>query len=69
MAPIHQRMPVILDPADEDTWLDPAAGDPLGLLPVLKAYPAERLEAYPVVPLVSSVRNEGPDVVRPLGSA
>ena len=28
IAPIHQRMPVILDPADESTWLDAAETDP-----------------------------------------
>jgi len=25
MAPIHNRMPVILAPADYDLWLDPAS--------------------------------------------
>ena len=67
VAPIHERMPVILDPADEATWLDPTEGDPLAVLPALRAYPAERMEAYSVAPLVSSVRNDGPELVRPVG--
>jgi len=27
VAPVHDRMPVILDPADYDRWLDPANDD------------------------------------------
>ena len=32
LAPIHDRMPVILDPADHDAWLDPARPNGEGLL-------------------------------------
>ena len=36
------------------------------VLPCLRPYPAEALDGYAVVPLISSVRNDGPEPVRPL---
>ena len=66
LAPIHDRMPVILDPDEEALWLDPDVADPVAVLPCLRPYPAEAMEGYPVAPLVSSVRNDGPELVRPL---
>ena len=63
IAPLHHRMPVILDPEDEATWLDPET-DPGHALALLRPYPAERMELYPVAPLVSSVRNDGPELIR-----
>ena len=56
-------MPVILDPEAEEVWLDPET-DPAHALTLLRPYPAERMEAYPVSGLVSSARNEGPDLIR-----
>ena len=40
--------------------------EPLSVLPCLRPYPAEAMEGYPVALLVSSVRNDGPELVRPL---
>jgi putative SOS response-associated peptidase YedK len=40
---VHERMPVILDPADYDLWLDPTITDPQRLLPLLAAYPADQM--------------------------
>ncbi len=48
MAGIHQRMPVIFNPEQEEIWLDPALQDPDHLLPLLQAYPAEDMAAHPV---------------------
>ena len=39
MEPIHDRMPVILLPEDEDEWLNPDRTEPQDLLPYLKPYP------------------------------
>ena len=64
--PLHHRMPVILDPSAEADWLDPALEDPAAALACLQPVPAERMEAYPVGPGVSSVRNDGPQLVLPL---
>jgi len=59
LRPIHDRMPVIVDPADYDRWLAPegAATEPLAGL--LKPYPAEPLAARPVGPAVNNAQNEG----------
>ena len=66
VAPIHDRMPVILAPEDEALWLAADLTDPAAVLPCLRACPSGRMEAYPVGSLVSSVRNDGPELVAPL---
>ena len=68
MTPVHNRMPAILSPADEAAWLDPELTEPAALLTLLRPYPAERMRLYPVGPLVSSARNEGPALIAPLGA-
>jgi putative SOS response-associated peptidase YedK len=40
MAPIHDRMPVIVHPSDYGLWLDPAVSDPGRLQPLLRPYAA-----------------------------
>jgi putative SOS response-associated peptidase YedK len=44
---LHERMPVILDPADYDRWLEPAATKN-DLLPLLAAYPVAEMKSEPV---------------------
>ena len=63
---IHHRMPVILDRAVEDEWLDPANTDPIAALAALRPVSADQIVAYPVSALVSSPRNDGPDLIEPL---
>ena len=60
MKPIHNHMPVILNPADEQAWL--TSKDSTEILSLLKPYPAEEMEAYAISKLVNSPRNEGPEV-------
>ena len=57
MKPIHERMPVIIPKQDEDIWLDPGTEDQAHLLRLLKPYPAEEMEAYPVSKRVNSPKN------------
>lgn len=45
MAPIHNRMPVILQPDDEELWLNPDITEIEALEPLLRPYPDELLEA------------------------
>lgn len=45
MAPIHNRMPVILLPEDEDAWLDPDMTEVDDITSYLRPYPDELLEA------------------------
>ena len=63
LAPIHNRMPLILDPDDEALWLDPGCVAPIKVLPCLRPYASERMEAIPVSTLVSSPDNQGPELI------
>lgn len=56
--PVHDRMPVILEPKNEAVWLDKGLLDPAFLQPLLTPYPASEMEAYPVSPDVGNVRND-----------
>lgn len=66
LAPVHNRMPVILPPDAWDKWLDPTVDDVTGLRRLLVPAPAEDFEAFPVSTLVNDVAHEGPDLVIPL---
>jgi putative SOS response-associated peptidase YedK len=57
--PVHDRMPVILAPADFGAWLDPRTPC-AALSPLLRPYAAEEMTAVPVGRYVSNPRNEGP---------
>jgi len=59
LAPIHDRMPVILRRADEDAWLDPSAPEPK-LLSLLAPYDAAPTALYRVDARVNSVKNDDP---------
>ena len=54
VAPIHDRMPVILAPRDYDRWLDATLPKADSLLSLLGPYGGEELVAYPVSPYVNS---------------
>jgi len=62
-AAIHDRMPVILEPDEEGRWLDPALPTLDEAIACLRPLPSARMEAYPVSTLVSSPRNEGPQLI------
>lgn len=62
MQPIHNRMPVILEPQDHERWLDP--GDPARPpVDLLRPYPAEKMQAWQVSQRVGNVRNNDPDLL------
>jgi putative SOS response-associated peptidase YedK len=63
MAPIHDRMPVILPSSAWDTWLDPTNDDTEALARLLVPAPAELLVARPVTTAVNSTRNDGPELI------
>lgn len=63
VAPIHDRMPVILHREDEDRWLDLAITGPGEVVPLLRPYPASEMEAYPVSTVVNSPAHDMPDVL------
>ena len=62
MAELHDRMPVILDPADYDRWLDPTQP---GAQELLRPCPAEWLEAVPVSRRVNNPRNDDETILQP----
>ena len=64
VAPIHERMPVILAPDDYPTWLNKHITDPDQLKPLYPPFPADLLEAYPVSDRVNSPRNNSPENIR-----
>jgi putative SOS response-associated peptidase YedK len=67
VAAVHDRMPVVLEPDRWTAWLDPEAADPGELQAMLQPNDATELELYPVSRLVNNARNEGPELLRPLG--
>ena len=58
LAPIHNRMPVILEPKDYELWLDPEIQQVDRLQPLLHPYPLEQMTAYPVSLHVNNPRND-----------
>ena len=66
MAPIHDRMPVILEPGDEDSWLS-ADTEPAALHALLVPCAEGRLAAHEVSSLINSPRNNAPELLEPVG--
>jgi len=67
MAPIHNRMPVILARETYDQWLDPDQQDPQALAPLWEPYPSEQMLAYPVSTVVNNPANNDPSCIERLG--
>jgi putative SOS response-associated peptidase YedK len=65
MEPIHDRMPVILHRDDERRWIAPQP-DP-SLAELLKPFPEEMMEAYPVSKLVNVPQNDVAQILGPAG--
>jgi putative SOS response-associated peptidase YedK len=64
MAPVHDRMPVILPESAYDRWLD--ADEPVGdLQSLLKPCSADEMAAYPISTYVNSSKNQGPKCIEP----
>lgn len=60
LADIHDRMPVILTLKNYKDWLDD------GDLEMLKAFPASHMKFYQVSDAVGNVRNNGPELLKPI---
>ncbi len=64
---IHTRMPVILAPAAYDLWLSPQERSPQDLedlTALLRPYPAEAMQAYPVSTQVNDPQHDQPDCIQ-----
>ncbi len=66
IAPIHNRMPVILSQETEALWLDPMTEEASTLNPLLIPSPPEDLDSYVVSHLVNSFKNSGPECIVPV---
>ena len=70
MAPIHDRMPVMLAPNRWDAWMDPSNEDIVGLLATIDPVPSELLAIHPVSTAVNNSRSRGAELTHraePLG--
>ena len=65
-APIHDRMPAILEPKDYARWLGEEPAEVPHLMAMLKPYPAEAMAAYPVRTRVGNVKNTDAALFEPL---
>jgi putative SOS response-associated peptidase YedK len=67
MAPIHNRMPVIVPPDARDRWLDPGASE-VELQALLVPPSSDEMEAYEVSTLVNSPQHDSVECVRRVGA-
>ena len=65
MAPIHNRMPVIIAAEDYSMWLDPGPRPEDGLH-LLRPFASEKMEVYAVSTVVNSPRNDSVACIEPI---
>jgi putative SOS response-associated peptidase YedK len=65
-APVHDRMPVILDPDAYDLWLDPGMTNVDAATDLLKPFDARVMQGFPVSTRINSVVNEDAECSRPV---
>jgi len=66
LAPLHERMPVILAASDWDAWLDPERYDMDALSALLRPAPEEGWVSYAVDTAVNRAKHDAPSNVEPL---
>ena len=66
MKAIHNRMPVILQPEDESSWLEPSNDKPEDLETLLFPFEDNGLEIYEVSRAVNSPRNNDKSLIEPV---
>ncbi len=66
MAPIHDRMPVMLAPEDWAAWLDRDRHDPAELAPLLEPCDPSTMQAWPVARAVNRGSAEGEALIEPI---
>lgn len=68
MAPVHDRMPVLLELKDVQAWLDPTTSRER-LLPLLAPAPSDEMFAHPVSARVNAARNDDSSLIERCGPA
>ena len=66
VAPIHDRMPVIVHPRDWPAWLGEESADIDRLRAIMQPYPANERKAWPVSTRVSSPENDDAALIEPI---
>ncbi|MDZ7601828.1 MAG: SOS response-associated peptidase, partial [Hoeflea sp.] len=69
VAPIHDRMPVVIAPEDFSRWLDCLTQEPRDVADLMTPAPDGYFEAIRVSDLVNKVANSGPEVQAPATDA
>jgi len=69
LAPIHDRMPVVLPETAWDMWLDVENHDVRALRSLLVPIPAAELEAWTVSTMVNKADNNGPELIDAVAAA
>jgi putative SOS response-associated peptidase YedK len=62
---VHNRMPGIIDPKDYAAWIDRKTDDSEEVLPLVRPYDADRMEAFAVSTYVNDAHHDGPECVTP----
>jgi len=65
-APVHDRMPVILEPDAYDLWLDPGMQNVAAVSDLLKPYDARAMRCYPISARINSVANDDAECSAPV---
>ena len=63
VAPIHDRMPVILSKEGQEQWLRPEPQEAAALMPLLVPYAEDALDMYEVARVVNSPGNDVPECI------
>ncbi len=66
MEPLHDRMPVILDPEQYSMWLDTSFEDRNTLEGLLDSYPSEEMQTIAVSRVVNKVGNDSIECIEPV---
>lgn len=66
VAPLHDRMPVILQKDMYKVWLNPENEDTDMLSQYLKPFPLEQMATYRVTDEVNSTKNNKPELIQPI---
>jgi putative SOS response-associated peptidase YedK len=66
LAPLHDRMPVILDQPAWPSWLGEAPAEADRLKALLIPYPSEKMTIWPVSKRVGNVKNKDQDLIEPV---
>ena len=63
---VHNRMPVIIRPEDEEQWLDASRTSFAKAQSLLKPLPDDLMDAHDVSLIVNSAKYDGPECIQPV---